>query len=292
VTTTDPSGGAPAWTQASVPVAFDGLSCPSLSLCFATTFDDALYMSTDPAAGASSWSVLSFGQDTIGLPVCPSAARCIAPGNLPGNDGIEGPPLIFTSTDPAGGATHWNVSRAPAAGTLDCPATTRCYLAGPGSGGNLRTSTDPFAARPTWSTSPAPRQLGVFSCATVSLCAGGYSAAYGGAIVTAKPGLLPTATSLTLSRPSIADGHEGRERLTVTVTPRYGAPPGRIVVQAGRRTLCSAALTALSGAGSRASCTLARSELAPGTYRLTGRYPGNAAFAASRSARELLHVTR
>jgi hypothetical protein len=290
--TTDPAGGASAWTQVGAPVAFDGLSCPSLSLCFATTAADALYVSRGPAAGASSWSALSFGQDTIGLPVCPSSSRCIAPGNLPGNDGVEGPPLIFTSTDPGSGVTHWNVSRAPGAGSLVCPAVTRCYLGGPGSRGYLRTSADPFAARPTWSTSAAPRQLSAFSCATVSFCAGGYSAAYGGAIVTARPGLLPTSTSLALSRPTIADGHEGRERLTVTVTPRYGAPPGRIVVQTGRRTLCSASLAALSGAGSRASCNLARSELAPGTYRLSARYPGSAAFAASRSARELLHVTR
>jgi hypothetical protein len=104
-TSTDPTGGASAWTKSAIPVIGNlaAVSCPSVSLCIAADGDGNILISTDPTAGASTWTKTSVAQPTptgnaITTVSCPSVSLCIGAGA----DGA-----IFTSADPTGGANTW-----------------------------------------------------------------------------------------------------------------------------------------------------------------------------------------
>jgi hypothetical protein len=95
-----------------------------------------------------------------------------------------------------------------------------------------------------------------------------------------------TATSLALSRSSVAFGHENLEKLTVKVTsPLGGAPAGTVTVKAGSAKVCTIRL--VNGSG---SCTLSARSLQPGRYALTASY-GGATYYAGSSATKTLTVT-
>jgi hypothetical protein len=95
-----------------------------------------------------------------------------------------------------------------------------------------------------------------------------------------------TAASLTLSRSSVAFGHENGEKLTVKVTaPLGGTPAGTVTIKTGSTVLCTIHL--VNGAG---SCTLAAKRLNPGSYPLKAAYGGAPYYAVS-SATKTLTVT-
>jgi hypothetical protein len=96
-----------------------------------------------------------------------------------------------------------------------------------------------------------------------------------------------SATALTLSTGTIAEGKETAEHLTVTVKSPSGTPAGSVTVKAGGATLCKIALKAGKG-----SCTLKASQLKPGTYKLTAAYSGGAKYIPSTSATAALKVTK
>jgi hypothetical protein len=97
-----------------------------------------------------------------------------------------------------------------------------------------------------------------------------------------------TRTRLTLSAAKITHGHEGSERLTVTVAPRYaGTASGTIKITAGTTSACVIKLSK-----GRGSCALSASRLNPGTYRLIAHWPGNADFTPSASTPVTLTVIR
>lgn len=97
-----------------------------------------------------------------------------------------------------------------------------------------------------------------------------------------------SATSLQLSRASVAYGQERHERLAVLVKLASGAmPTGTVVVTSGRLTLCTISLR--SGRG---SCRLKSGKLKKGSYRIRATYRGNADATPSASAREKLRITR
>jgi len=77
LTSTDPTGGASAWTRASIPFdrgTLDGVSCPSVSLCVATTNRGDVVTATDPTGGASAWTSAS-----VDVPGCrPQSTPCIS----------------------------------------------------------------------------------------------------------------------------------------------------------------------------------------------------------------------
>ena len=99
---------------------------------------------------------------------------------------------------------------------------------------------------------------------------------------------VPTTTRLHLSAPRVRFGHEGTDRLSVTVTPRVaGAVSGTALIRTASRTLCTAHLRRGSG-----SCRLAARELSRGLHRLRAHFDGNASHAGSTSATVRLLVTR
>jgi hypothetical protein len=111
------------------------------------------------------------------------------------------------------------------------------------------------------------------------------SVSAGHAVTVLKDG---TTTSLSLSAARVSFGHEHSERLTVSLRARFGGPPtGKVTVHAGASTVC--VITLLHGAG---SCLLGASQLAPGAYQLSARYPGGTSFLASTSPKHDLTVTK
>jgi hypothetical protein len=126
------------------------------------------------------------------------------------------------------------------------------------------------------------------SCAAPGSCAAGgyYGSSAQAYLATERP---VTATTLTLSRPTVSYGRESSERLRVTVTAGSpGRPAGSVTVAAGSVTVCVIRLGA-TGAG---SCRLSAKRLRAGSYRLIARYPGSGLFAPSSSGREALKVAR
>ena len=92
--------------------------------------------------------------------------------------------------------------------------------------------------------------------------------------------------SLTLSRSSVAYGHENAEKLTVKVTsPLGGTPTGTVSIKIKSTVLCTIRLA--DGAG---SCTLSAKRLEPGTYSLTASYGGSTSYTGT-SASKTLKVT-
>jgi hypothetical protein len=89
--------------------------------------------------------------------------------------------------------------------------------------------------------------------------------------------------SLTLSRPSVAYGHENGEKLTVKVSsPLGGTLPGTVTIKIKSTVLCTISLA--KGAG---SCTLAAKRLKPGTYSLTAAYGGSTYYAGAATTKTL-----
>jgi hypothetical protein len=99
----------------------------------------------------------------------------------------------------------------------------------------------------------------------------------------------PTTTVLRLSASRVVDGREQSEKLTITVTPRYGGTPaGTVTVRAaGSATACVITLKTRT-----ASCTLAARRLGPGTYHLVARYAGSALDGGSASAAKNLTIEK
>ncbi len=92
--------------------------------------------------------------------------------------------------------------------------------------------------------------------------------------------------TLTLSRPSVAYGHENGEKLTVKLTsPLGGTPGGTVTIKIKSTVLCTIRLA--KGAG---SCTLSAKRLKPGTYPLTASY-GGSTYRAGTSVTKTLKVT-
>lgn len=84
-------------------------------------------------------------------------------------------------------------------------------------------------------------------------------------------------TRLSLSKNKVTYGHEAAERLSVAVFAQYmGVPSGKVVVTAGKATICAIKLR--SGRG---SCVLRSRQLKVGTHRLRAVYAGSRDFAGS-----------
>ncbi len=107
----------------------------------------------------------------LAMIACSSASLCIAADDS-GN--------VVTSTDPAGGATAWNVAHvdsnqgcgpdACSFQAISCPSTSFC--AAVDDAGYVFTSTDPTAGAAGWSSAQInrPNDLTAISCPSVSVC--------------------------------------------------------------------------------------------------------------------------
>jgi hypothetical protein len=107
---TDPAGGAGAWTLTPLsravatrsPSSTVSVACSSTALCAAIDGIGDTWSSTDPSGGATTWTPSQIGRFNQLLAVaCPNASLCVA-GDGAGN--------IASSTKPAGGPAAWSVS--------------------------------------------------------------------------------------------------------------------------------------------------------------------------------------
>jgi hypothetical protein len=186
LTSTDPTGGASSWSSVRV-ASGDGIvkavSCPSVSLCVATTNTGEVFSSTNPTGGASAWTRTTVDQGAFLTAVsCPSVSLCAASDTNYAN-GSNG--NILTTTHPTGGASAWTKATidpgAPynpvSLDALSCPSVALC-VAGD-SNGNILTSTDPTAGARAWTKTSVERphvngnSLNAVSCPSVALCVAG-----------------------------------------------------------------------------------------------------------------------
>jgi hypothetical protein len=171
-TSTDPTGGASAWSVTNVNAPgsarhLTAVSCPSASLCVAVSgapggAPGTVVSSTDPAAGLWTAAQLPGAPDLRGVS-CPTPALCVAVAK-------EG--RIFVSTDPAGDASSWRQVPSPTARDLQgisCVASPLC-VAGD-AGGNVLSSTEPLGRPPfTLANADGSVQVTGLSCPTTDRC--------------------------------------------------------------------------------------------------------------------------
>jgi hypothetical protein len=117
LTSTNPTGGASAWTATKIQGANDvqAMSCPSTNLCIGADNISNLLTSTNPTGGGSAWTATktTTGSVVIGVS-CPSTSLCVA-ADTAGN--------VLTSSNPAGGSGTWSsapVDRPPSCDASQC----------------------------------------------------------------------------------------------------------------------------------------------------------------------------
>jgi hypothetical protein len=186
LTSTDPTGGASSWTStpfASGEGIVNAVSCPSVSLCVATTNTGDVLSSTNPTGGASAWTKTTVDQGaSLSAVSGPSVSLCVASDTNYAN-GSNG--NILTTTHPTAGASAWTKATidpgAPyypvSLDALSCPSVALC-VAGD-SNGNILTSTDPTGGASAWTKASVERphvngnSIDAVSCPSVALCVAG-----------------------------------------------------------------------------------------------------------------------
>lgn len=172
VTSTDPTGGTPAWdVQGTNKFNIESVTCASESLCVGGDGIGDLVTSTDPAGGVSTWSGqvgIDYLRDLDQIS-CPTNTYCVAGDNAG---------YVATSTDPTGGVSAWPLSDAlpgtNSLSALSCSSTRLCVAIDPA--GRMISSNDPAASQPTWNVPAATTLTNDYqfhlSCPTRSLCVG------------------------------------------------------------------------------------------------------------------------
>jgi hypothetical protein len=172
VTSSDPTGGAGAWTYTpDVDQVGDivAISCPSQSFCAATDDEGNVLSSSDPAGGGASWQSAHIDEvpalhagdfkRLIGIS-CTSSAFCAA---------IDNYGSLFTSTNPHGGAATWTSEvLASVLDSIACAGSSFCALS---TGTQVMTANDLQSGTPQW-VSTELRRVQDLSCPTESFCAG------------------------------------------------------------------------------------------------------------------------
>jgi hypothetical protein len=162
-----------------------GISCPSESRCVAVGAGNTVLSSDNPTAGAAGWSLDNIGAGEQGpyfspsrqirAVDCPTVGFCVAVS-------YEG--LIYTSTNPTGGAGAWAVTDLSPEGPnihmygVSCPTTSLCVAVG--DEGVIASSTQPLGGAGAWGEAVLPgadidRDLLGVSCPTAALCVTGNS---------------------------------------------------------------------------------------------------------------------
>jgi hypothetical protein len=172
LTSTNPTGGPAAWTASfrSTQNLDGGLSCPSTSLCIATTgtTNDAI-TSTNPAATQAAWASEPLSVPAGGVS-CQSDSLCF----LVGGSGTE----LLASTNPTAGASAWTpvltTVTSQLLGQPSCASASLCvaFNAAETDNGkaNVYTSTNPTAPG-SWTASQVTSITPTASsCPTASLC--------------------------------------------------------------------------------------------------------------------------
>jgi hypothetical protein len=167
VTSTNPTGGAAAWTVTDVDGSnyLNGVSCPSSGLCVAVDNNGDVVTSTDPTGGAATWTVTDVdGSNLLSGVSCPSSGLCVA---------VDSAGNAVTSTNPTAGAAAWTVTDVDSTNGLDgvsCPSSGLCVAVD--TVGNVVTSTNPTGGTAAWTVTHVDDSnwpLGV-SCPSSGLC--------------------------------------------------------------------------------------------------------------------------
>lgn len=140
---TNPTGGAAAWSLASLGEGIGGVSCPTSDFCAITDGGQQLWTSSNPAGPAAAWSpskMTAIGGMALS---CPSATFCAAGGY---NTSEENYNVAVTSNPAGGGGTTWKGSNTHPGFhgsnhtlSVECPSTRLCLLGDPH--GNLYVGT-------------------------------------------------------------------------------------------------------------------------------------------------------
>jgi hypothetical protein len=140
---TDPAGGAGAWTvrNPTAPAAGfygyvpDSVSCPSTKLCVTTDGDQQVGTLSDPA-GAATWNV-QHTSATFDRLTCPSSSLCVGAGQADAGS-------VAVSTDPTGNGDTWRAVSLPGLSrvwSVSCPSESLCLALD--DQGRVSYSTDP-----------------------------------------------------------------------------------------------------------------------------------------------------
>ena len=164
LTSTNPTGGASAWTPATFPANLGSPSCSqtsSTTTCITSGYDSTanqpvVYVSTNPGGGTSSWMRVAlgvaFGPGLVGA-ACASSTVCAA---------LDGAGNLYFSTTPTTAASWSSASQIPNPGgnyswtSFSCPTASFCIVDGGNNTNNITeiaTTTNPTAgASTTWTT--------------------------------------------------------------------------------------------------------------------------------------------
>ncbi len=169
LTSTNPGGGAGAWTVTGLGRGAIGVSCPTISFCLGVV-SGGVVTTTDPLGGRGAWTFTPVnGEHHLGAVSCASASLCA----ILDDDGD-----VAASNDPTGGAAAWTVTRidtfAPTPfdqeDGISCPSASLCVVTD--RTGHVITSTDPTGGASAWTTGELDSAgLTDVSCASTSLCA-------------------------------------------------------------------------------------------------------------------------
>jgi hypothetical protein len=171
ITTTDPTGGAAAWSDGigiGHRYSADGLvsvSCTSAHFC-ATVSDIGVFASTDPAGPAS----IRLGiNDSLEAISCGSRTLCLA---VVGGRANGGPGGVWRSTNPAAQRPQWNLIHPDPNQQFAVACRGRGLCVATDSAGMVTMSAHPAAAQPAWQTRRVDRTnvMSGISCPTVRLC--------------------------------------------------------------------------------------------------------------------------
>jgi hypothetical protein len=175
VTSTNPTGGAAAWTAVNIDGrsvdafggsegVLTGISCPSATLCVVVDQEGNALVSTNPAGGIAAWSKVRVVPESVGLESvsCPSSALCVA---------VDSTGDVVTSTNPTGGAGAWSVTgMTTSVSRVSCPTVSLCVATN--GHGKIVTTTEPTAGTSAWNTAEVDgdNRLTAISCASIALC--------------------------------------------------------------------------------------------------------------------------
>lgn len=158
VTSTNPTGGAAAWsTPAHIANGLFGVTCPSSSFCATTDLSGDVFAATNPQGGASAWSsnkidsVDGLFTDLAGI-ACPTASLCVAvdsQGNVvTGTPAAEEPPTGSTQLSWAAPTT---IDPGQTLTAIFCPsAPPEALCVAVDNAGNVLTSTNPAGGASAW----------------------------------------------------------------------------------------------------------------------------------------------
>lgn len=173
VTSTNPTGGASAWTTTEISGIdiITAMSCPSTSLCVAFSYLGHVLTSTNPTGGTGAWTSAFVGGGGITGISCPSVSLCVA---------VDEGGNVVTSTNPTGGAGAWSITKLNGIEDrlrgVSCVAGPMCVVSSIESG-EVAVSTNPTGGAGSWATyslnpDEVTTRIADISCPTTSLCVG------------------------------------------------------------------------------------------------------------------------